>query len=75
VATAAHSTSRQDAAVAARLRCVQLLDARQVAGLLNISRATLWRYVKAERVPQPVRLAEKCVRWRLSDIERLLGVK
>jgi len=54
---------------------VQLLDARQVAGLLNISRATLWRYVKAERVPQPVRLAEKCVRWRLSDIERLLGVK
>ena len=52
---------------------VQLLDVRQVAELLCISIPTAWRYVKAERIPQPVRISASVIRWRLRDLERFLG--
>jgi len=54
---------------------VQLLDAREVAALLSISVPTLWRCVKDERVPQPVRFGPRLVRWRLRDLERFVGVE
>ena len=54
---------------------VQLLDAREVARVLAISMPTLWRYVKQERVPQPIRLGPRVLRWRLRDIERFVGVE
>jgi predicted DNA-binding transcriptional regulator AlpA len=54
---------------------VQLLDAREVAGLLRISMPTLWRCVKQERIPQPVRFGPRLLRWRLHDLERFVGVK
>lgn len=73
MATATTQSVRTQAAMADRLRSVQLLDARQVAALLSISLATLWRYVRAERVPQPIRLAPRCLRWRLRDLERFVG--
>ncbi len=73
MATAGTERARTQAALAARLRRVQLLDPRQVASLLHISMPTLWRYVKQERVPQPIRFGPRCVRWRLVDIERLVG--
>ena len=52
---------------------VQLLDAKQVAGLLSISIPTLWRYVKKQCIPQPVRFGPRAVRWRLRDIELFVG--
>ena len=53
---------------------VQLLKAREVAEVLAISMPTLWRYVKLERIPQPIRLGPRVLRWRLRDIERFVGV-
>jgi predicted DNA-binding transcriptional regulator AlpA len=58
-----------------RIRHVQLLDAREVAGLLRISIPTLWRCVKQERVPMPIHMGPRLVRWRLVDLERFVGVK
>lgn len=54
---------------------MQLLDAREVAGLLRIRIPTLWRAVKQERVPAPIHMGPRLVRWRLVDIERFVGVK
>jgi len=57
------------------LAYVQLLDAREVAGLLRISMPTLWRCVKQERIPKPIRFGPRLLRWRLRDIERCLGAE
>lgn len=54
---------------------VQLLDAREVAKILCISMTTLWRYVKQGRIPQPMRLSPRMLRWRLRDIERFVGAE
>ena len=60
-------------ATAQGLGHVQLLTVREVSELLAISVLTTWRYTKAERIPQPVRLSPSVIRWRLRDIERFLG--
>ena len=47
-----------------------LLTARQVAERLSMSVRTLYRMVKSGRVPRPVRLGRKLIRWRRRDVER-----
>lgn len=41
----------------------------QVAAYFNMSRGTIWRWVRENRFPQPVRLGPHSVRWRRLDIE------
>ncbi len=50
-----------------------LLNATQVALLLNISKPTLWRYRKKENFPQPINLSPSAVRWWESDIFEYLN--
>jgi len=47
----------------------RLLSARQVAERLSISERSVWRLAAAGRLPEPVRLTGKLVRWRSGDIE------
>jgi len=35
---------------------------------LQISAATLWRYVKAQTFPKPVKLSPKITAWRVGDV-------
>lgn len=42
----------------------------EVAKRYNISRPTIWRWVKNEKFPRPIKLGEGSTRWRLSDLER-----
>jgi prophage regulatory protein len=44
-----------------------LINADDVAGMLKISKTTLWRLRSSGRVPRPVRIGGS-VRWRLSEI-------
>ena len=44
-----------------------LINAEQVANILNISERTLWRLVSGGKVPQPVRIG-RSARWRVQDI-------
>jgi predicted DNA-binding transcriptional regulator AlpA len=41
-------------------------------GLLPVSRATIWRWVRKNKFPQPIRLSSATCVWRLADIERWL---
>jgi len=45
-----------------------LLTAREAAALRRCSLATVWRDVKAGRLPPPVYIAPSRPRWRLRDV-------
>lgn len=45
-----------------------LLTAREAAAYRRQGRSTFWRDVKEGRVPQPIYIAPKSPRWRLSDL-------
>ena len=46
-----------------------LLSADDLAGLLSVSRATLWRWVSAGRVPGPILRNGQVVRWSRAKID------
>ena len=41
----------------------------RVAGLLPISSATLWRWVKRGAFPAPVKLSDRMTAWRADDVQ------
>ena len=44
-----------------------------VAALLGCSRCFIWKLVKREVLPEPLRLGRKWSAWRLSDIEEVIN--
>ena len=46
------------------------LTDRQVAKRFGVSRASIWRWMKEEGFPTPLRLTAGCTRWRLEDVEK-----
>ncbi|MBT4129243.1 MAG: AlpA family phage regulatory protein [Candidatus Marinimicrobia bacterium] len=48
---------------------------KQVANRFEVSRATVWRWVKEGLFPKPVKLSAGCTRWKLSDIEQWEAAK
>ena len=48
------------------------LKALQVATILGVSVATVWRWVAAGRLPAPMKLGPNTTRWKASDIEAWL---
>ena len=51
---------------------VDLLRAQQVLTRLNISRATLYRGIRAGHYPRPIQISKQGVRWRRTDIDTLI---
>ena len=45
-----------------------LIDARQLAKLLSVSVATVWRMRSSGRLPEALMLSAGCVRWRRSEL-------
>lgn len=46
------------------------LSDKQVASRYNVTRPTVWRWVKADPTfPKPISLSPGCTRWRLDEIE------
>ena len=46
----------------------------QVAARLGLSRASIWRYTRADpSFPKPVKLSAGCARWHSSEIEAWLA--
>lgn len=48
------------------------LTGPEVCRLFGISRTTLWKWVKAKRLPEPRYLKEREPRWRLGELVPLL---
>jgi len=50
----------------------QLLTDRQVSSILGVSRSHLWAKVKCGDWPAPVKISERCTRWKSSAIAALI---
>lgn len=60
-----------EAALVARARegVALLLDADEAAALIGVSRATFWKLHSQGKVPLPVRLSARVVRWPKHELE------
>jgi len=54
---------------APRLFPSKYLTDNAVADRLQVSRDTIWRWVRAGSFPPPIKLADNVTRWRVSDVE------
>lgn len=51
----------------------KLLRLKQVVELTNISKATIWRWVKDGTFPKPIRITNRVTVWKNSDIEAYIA--
>ena len=54
---------------------VAVVSVREVAELLGVNARTVWRMAQRGEIPAPIRLGERVVRWRLSDLREHLDHK
>ena len=40
----------------------------ELAGIVPVSRATIWRWIKQGKFPRPVKLTDHVTAWRLADV-------
>ncbi|MCT4609150.1 MAG: AlpA family phage regulatory protein [Pelagimonas sp.] len=50
-----------------------LLDAPDVMALLGVSRATLYRFVKAGTFPAPLKITRNMARWHVDTVEQWIA--
>jgi excisionase family DNA binding protein len=46
----------------------RMIDVKEVATILKVSKRTVWRLVASGELPQPIRFGRN-VRWKLEDVE------
>jgi prophage regulatory protein len=51
----------------------RLLRLKQVIELTNISKATVWRWVKEGTFPQPIKITRRVTVWKSSDIDAYIA--
>ena len=49
------------------------LSTKQLCEYLHISKATLWRYLKAGKLPQPKRLSDRILLWEKKLVDQMLA--
>jgi prophage regulatory protein len=49
-----------------------LLTVKDVADCLSVSVRTVWRWTAEHKIPQPIKLGYNVVRWKASEIQRLI---
>lgn len=54
---------------------VAVINVREVAELLGVNARTVWRMSQRGEIPAPIRLGDRVVRWRLSDLREHLERK
>lgn len=52
------------------IRLSQLATTQDKPGLIPASPATVWRWVRANTFPKPVKLGSRITAWRAADIQK-----
>ncbi|MBQ7738092.1 MAG: AlpA family phage regulatory protein [Desulfovibrionaceae bacterium] len=50
----------------------QLWRVADLVRILGISKATVWRWLKSGKLPEPIRLGAKVVVWKKTEIENFI---
>lgn len=59
---------------AALIREQQIIPSHEnQSPLINVSPSTWWRWVRANKAPQPIKLSEGVTVWRVGDMRRWLA--
>ncbi|PAU81051.1 AlpA family transcriptional regulator [Halovibrio salipaludis] len=48
---------------------MKYLSDKQVSERYDVSRATVWRWVRNGAFPSPIKITAGCTRWKLADLE------
>jgi len=51
-----------------------LVSAQEAAVLYGVSRSTFYELHAAGRIPMPIRLIGRCIRWRREEIEKHIAM-
>ena len=49
-----------------------MLTVDDLAGILSVGRRTIWRWATEGRIPNPIKISERCIRWKASEIQEYL---
>ncbi len=49
-----------------------LLSAKDVAELLSVSKRCVWLMVSQGKIPQPIRITKRLVRWKATELQKYL---
>ena len=55
------------------IRVAELATTKSKAGLLPVSPATVWRWVREGKFPKPFKLGESTTVWNLADVEKFIA--
>ncbi|MDK4680289.1 helix-turn-helix transcriptional regulator [Kingella negevensis] len=51
----------------------RLLNIKEVREKTSLSQATIYRKIRLNKFPKPVKLSESCSRWKNSEIEQWIA--
>ena len=51
----------------------QMLTDKEVAGVLKLSRSSVWRLSRMGKIPQPTKVGLRAARWKKSELKKFMG--
>jgi len=52
-----------------------LVSDREIAAVIGVNPATVWRWVQSGRLPRPTKIGTRCTRWTVGAVRKLLAQK
>ncbi len=50
----------------------QMLTDKEVAGVLKLSRSSVWRLARLDKIPKPVKVGFNAARWKQSELKAFM---
>ena len=74
--SASHTTEYRTeitAAISSEMQCEILLRLPSVLGYVPFKRSTLWKLIRDGKFPRPVKIGQRAVAWKLSEVRHFVN--
>ena len=51
----------------------QLIRSDDLAAIFGVCRSTIWKWARAGKLPQPIRISDRVVVWRRDEVEQWIA--